>query len=64
MFSVLLDEDAAISSACFLTVVISSSSACVATAPMIPARQWKRSRYDVADHPARLGLAVCRRGAA
>jgi hypothetical protein len=66
MFSVLL-LSAVISSACalLLKALISSSSACAAAIPvMTPGRRWQRCRYNVADHPARLGLAVCRWGAA
>jgi hypothetical protein len=66
MFSALL-LGAVISSACavFLTAVISFCAARAVTVPvMAPGRQWQRCRYDAADHPAQLGLAVCRGGAA
>ena len=64
-FALLLS--AVISSACalLLKAAISSSSARTATIPvMTSGRQWQRCRYDAADHPAQLGLAIERWGAA
>ena len=57
MFSVLL-LSAVISSACalLLKALISSSSACAATIPVMTPARWQRCRYDAADHPAQLGL--------
>jgi hypothetical protein len=66
MFSALL-LSAVISSACalLLKTVIRFSAACAATVPvMASGRQWHRRRYDAADHPARLGFLLRRRGAA
>jgi hypothetical protein len=48
--------------AAFLTVVVDS---CAVTVPVITSgQQWRRCRYDAADHPAQLGLALPRWGAA
>lgn len=66
MFSALL-LSAVISSAGALLLkrVISSSSACAATIPVLtPGRQRQQRRYDAVGHPAQLGLALRRWGAA
>ena len=64
-YALLLSAVIGFACALLLKAVISSISGCAAkTAVLTPGRQWQRCRYDAADHPAQLGLAVCRGGAA